>query len=131
MARYVVDLGVVLRLLEEGAEVPDRHELLAPTLIRSELLDHLYRQVRSGELPEETATDQLARFATMRIRYLGDKVLRKVAWEIAGQLDWESTGKAEYIALTRLQADAFVTMDRDLADQVGHLVDVAPVEVLR
>ncbi|PFG40126.1 hypothetical protein ATJ97_2647 [Georgenia soli] len=35
MTRFVVDAGAVLRLAEEGAALPEGHELLAPTLLRS------------------------------------------------------------------------------------------------
>jgi hypothetical protein len=37
---------------------------------------------------------------------------------------------AEYVALTQLQADAFVTLDRDLPEAVRDLVSVAPVQAL-
>jgi hypothetical protein len=38
MTRFVVDCGVVLHLASEGIEVPAEHELLAPTLLRSQTL---------------------------------------------------------------------------------------------
>ncbi len=71
-----------------------------------------------------------ARFSTMKIRLLGDKVLRRRAWEIADQLGWESTYRAEFIALTQLQADAFVTLDADLALEVASLVPIASIDDL-
>jgi hypothetical protein len=37
---------------------------------------------------------------------------------------------AEYVALTQLQAGAFITLDRQLADAVKDLVTVAPIEAL-
>jgi hypothetical protein len=49
------------------------------------------------------------RINSLKVRFLGDKVLQATAWEIAEQLGWETTSDAEYVALTRLQADAFVT----------------------
>ena len=130
MSRYVVDASVVLHLLGEGIEVPTRHELLAPTLIRSEVLQALYGAVRSGELPEEVGLDRLARFATMKIRFLGDKVLRRQAWKVANRLGWDSTRDAEYIALTQLQADAFVTLEPGLASQAREVVPTAAIEEL-
>ena len=42
-------------------------------------------------------------------------MLRRRAWELADQLGWASTYDAEYVALTQLQADAFVTLDAELA----------------
>jgi hypothetical protein len=38
-----------------------------------------------------------------------------LAWRIADQLGWTDTFTAEYIALTQLQADAFGTLDAQLA----------------
>ena len=62
-----------------------------------------------------------------RIRLLGDGVLRRRAWDLATQLGWASTYNAEYIALTQLQADAFVTLDHDLAASVQHFIRTATI----
>ena len=51
----------------------------------------------------------------MPIRLLGDAALRRRAWDLADQLGWAPTYNAEYVALTQLQADAFVTLDVELA----------------
>lgn len=67
----------------------------------------------------------------MRIRLLGDGVLRRRAWTIADELGWASTYDAEYLALTRLQADAFITLDADLARRAAEVVPVASIEALR
>ena len=42
----------------------------------------------------------------------------------------ETTYDAEYVALTQLQADSFVTSDRDLAQAVSGLVTTESVEAL-
>jgi indolepyruvate ferredoxin oxidoreductase alpha subunit len=52
-------------------------------------------------------------------------VLRRQAWKVADQLGWASTYDAEYIALTQLQADAFVTLDAELARGVEGIVATA------
>jgi predicted nucleic acid-binding protein len=67
----------------------------------------------------------------MKIRLLGDAVLRRRAWAIASELGWRSTYQAEYVALTQLQADAFITLDKSLAKQVSHLVTIATIDDLR
>jgi predicted nucleic acid-binding protein len=67
---------------------------------------------------------------SLRIRLLGDRVLRNVAWKIAEHLGWPDTLDAEYIALTRLQADAFITLDAELVDAVKGLVVITPIEAL-
>ncbi|MDP8904086.1 MAG: pyruvate ferredoxin oxidoreductase [Chloroflexota bacterium] len=66
----------------------------------------------------------------MPIRLLGDAVLRRRAWEVADKLGWASTYNAEYVALTQLQADAFVTLDADLAGSVEGIVTTAAIDAL-
>ena len=46
------------------------------------------------------------------------------------QLGWPDTFDAEYVALTRLHADALVTLDGRLADTVQDLVTVVPLDAL-
>ena len=67
----------------------------------------------------------------MKIRLLGDAVLRRVAWEFADTLGWAQTYDAEYLALTKLQADAFVTLDADVARRVAGVVPTATIDALR
>ena len=130
MTRFVVDCGVVLHLASEGIEIPSEHELLAPTLLRSQTLSTLHEAVHRGEIPTDVALDRLARIGSMKIRLLGDAVLRRVAWRVADELGWASTYDAEYVALTKLQADAFVTLDADLARRVEGIVRTATIDVL-
>ena len=131
MARFVVDCGVVLQLASERTEVPAEHELLAPTLLRSQTLSALHEAAHAGEIPPDVALDRLGRIRAMPIRLLGDAVLRRRAWDIAEQLGWAETYDAEYVALTQLQADALVTMDSELAYRVKGIVPTATIEVLR
>jgi predicted nucleic acid-binding protein len=131
MTRFVVDAAVVLQLASEDAEVSAEHELLAPTLLRSQTLSALYEGVQRGELPADVARDRLTRIGRMRIRFLGDAVLRRQAWAVADQLGWASTYDAEYVALTQLQADAFVTLDAELARSVEGIVETASIDALR
>jgi predicted nucleic acid-binding protein len=131
MTRFVVDCGVVLQLASEDYEVPAAHELLAPTLLRSQTLSALHEAVHRGELPAEVARDRLARIQAIPIRLLGDAVLRRVAWKVADELGWAETYDAEYVALTQLQADAFVTLDAALAQKVEGIVETAPIDALR
>jgi predicted nucleic acid-binding protein len=131
MTRFVVDCGVVLHLASEGIEVPAEHELLAPTLLRSQTLSALHEAVHKGEVPPDVALERLARIRTIPIRLLGDAVLRRRAWELADRLGWAETYDAEYVALTQLQADAFVTLDAALARRVEGVVPTATVAALR
>jgi predicted nucleic acid-binding protein len=77
------------------------------------------------------ARERLARVGRMKIRLLGDAVLRKVAWELAEQLGWASTYDAEYVAITKLQGDALVTLDPALARSVEGIVQTASIDDLR
>jgi predicted nucleic acid-binding protein len=131
MTRFVVDCGVVLRLASEEIEVSKEHQLLAPTLLRSQTLSALHEAVHAGELEPDVAREWLRRINGMPIRLLGDAVLRRRAWDLAEQLGWAGTYDAEYIALTQLQADAFVTLDAELARRVDGIVPTATMDALR
>jgi predicted nucleic acid-binding protein len=128
MARFVVDCGVVLQLASDEIDVAAGHELLAPTLLRSQTLSALHEAVHRAR---SVARDRLTRIHRMSIRLLGDAVLRRRAWDVAEQLGWAETYDAEYVALTQLQADAFITLDAELARRVEGLVPTATIESLR
>lgn len=130
MSRFVIDADVMLGVLGGEIEVSEEHELLAPTLIRSQVLSELYSMVRRGEMAEEVALESLDRVGKVKVRLLGDAVLRRLAWRVAAELGWETTHQAEYVALTQLQAEAFVTMDTGLAEAVSDLVETVGVEAL-
>src|ERR671933_1896138 len=130
MTRFVVDATAVLHLASVGIAVPGAHQLLAPTLLRSQTLSRLHEAVQRGELPAEVARERLARIGRMPIRLLGDAVLRRRAWDLADQLGWAETYDAEYVALTQLQADAFVTLDAELARRVEGIVRTETIEAL-
>jgi len=131
MTRFVVDCGAVLRIASEGIEVRPEHRLLAPTLLRSQTLSSLHEAVHRGEIPPEVALERLARIQALPIRLLGDAVLRRRAWDLAEQLGWAGTYDAEYVALTQLQADALVTLNRELARRVKGIVPTATIAALR
>jgi predicted nucleic acid-binding protein len=130
MPKYVIGPDVALRLAHYEAVIHDKHQVLAPTLLRSQLLTLFYQAVRSGEMTKKDAERQLNYVRGLRIRLLGDRVLQDVAWKVADQLGWPDTFAAEYVALTKLQADAFITLDAELANAVKSLVTIAPIEAL-
>jgi hypothetical protein len=61
----------------------------------------------------------------------GDAVLRRRVWDLAEQLGWASTNDAEYLALTQVQADAFVTRHEELARSVEGIVATASIDAFR
>ena len=130
MTKYVIGPDVALRLAHDEVAISDEHQLLAPTLLRSQVLSLLYRAVRRGELTKKEGERQLTYVRALRIRLLGDRVLQDAAWKIADKLGWPDTLDAEYVALTQLQADAFITLDAELARAVRGLVRIAPIDAL-
>jgi predicted nucleic acid-binding protein len=130
MTRFVVDASAVIELASAETLVLAAHELLAPTLLRSQVLSMLHEAVKRGDLPADVARERLARIGKLPIRLLGDGVLRRRAWEIADRLGWASTYNAEYVALTQLQADALVTLDAELARSVEGVVTTASIDEL-
>ena len=130
MTRYVIGPDVALRLAHDRAVIGEGHQLLAPALLRSQLLSLLFQAVSRGELSKKDAERRLDYVRGLRLRLLGDRVLQNVAWQVAERLGWPDTYDAEYVALTQLQADAFITLDDRLARAARELVDVAPIEAL-
>ena len=101
MARFVIDSGATLELAGSGIVVSPDRELYAPTLWRSETLSAMYETARRGEITEEEARRRLAYVNRLKIRLLGDAVLRRRAWELAQALDLGTTFPAEYVALAQ------------------------------
>jgi predicted nucleic acid-binding protein len=129
--KFVVDTSVVLHLASKEVGVSAAHKLLAPTLLRSQTLSALHEAVQRGDLSANAARDRLKHIRQLKIRLLGDAVLQRRAWDIADQLGWDSTYDAEYLALTQLQADAFVTLDAALARSIEGIVATASIDALR
>jgi predicted nucleic acid-binding protein len=131
VTRFVVDCDTLLRIAAGEIEVAAEHKLVAPTLVRSQALAELYQAARRGEISTGEAMERVTRINSLKVRFLGDKVLQRTAWRIADQLGWETTYDAEFVALTQLQADAFVTSDSHLARAVSGLVETRTVDALR
>lgn len=131
MARYVIDTTTALKILEHETSPRGAYELLAPTLLRSLVLDALYARARSSAAAKTRAQALNARFAKLKVRYLGDAVLRRRAWSLAEEADCASTFDAEFVALTQLQGDALVTEKAELVALAERFVAVAPFEALR
>lgn len=130
MTRVAIDAATAIRLVREGVVVPPGHQLVAPTLLRSQVLSSLYRDVRRGALDEDEARTLLEGVTTTRIRLLGDRVSRAAAWQVAAQLGWDDTADAEYVAVAKLQADVLVTADEALARRVADIVPTAVFALL-
>jgi predicted nucleic acid-binding protein len=130
MTRFGIDALTALRLAEDRVVVAPEHRLVAPNLLRSHAMSHLYRSVRRGERTDKEGLALLERLAGLKIRLLGDRVSRSTAWKIAARLDWPDVGMAEYLAVAKLQADKFVTLDPELAAVAAEFVPTAAITEL-
>jgi len=90
----------------------------------------LFDAVRRGDLTENVALQLHDRLTELKMRLLGDRVSRRTAWRIAREHGWASMPDAEYLAVTKLQADALVTVDPALAAKADDLVPLAPLSDL-
>jgi predicted nucleic acid-binding protein len=130
MTRYVIEPEVALTLAKNETKIPAQHRLLAPTLLRSQVLAQLFVEVQRGDLTRREADRCLDYLRGIGIRLLGDRVLQRVAWQVATDLGWQDTFSAEYVALTKLQADALVTRNALLANTARKVVAVATMNDL-
>ena len=130
MTRFVIDAPTLLHLVAERVAVSPGHQLVAPQLLRSQALDLLYAAVRRGDLGEGEALARHEAMTSVKVRLLGDRVSRAVAWELAREHGLDSTTDAEYLALTRLQADLFVTVDAAARARAEGIVPVGTVDQL-
>ena len=130
MARYVIDAPTLLHLVDAGLQVGPDVRLVAPSSVRSEALGLLLREVAAGRRSEAAALETHERMTALKIRLLGDRVSRSTAWRIAREHGWDTLRDAEHLAITRLQADALVTVDTDLARIADGVVPVAPLDAL-
>ena len=78
MARYVVDAATAIQLARSEASVGAAHQLLAPTLLRSQTLSAMHEAVAHGEVTADEARECLERIAKMGIRLLGDAGRRTI-----------------------------------------------------
>jgi predicted nucleic acid-binding protein len=131
VTRFVIDCETLLQIAAGEIEVAAEHQLVAPTLVRSLALSALYEAARRGEISAEAGIERVTRINSLKVRFLGDKVLQRTAWRVADQLGCETTFDAEFVALTQLQADAFITADSNLARRVSGLVETATTDALR
>ena len=130
MTRYAIDAEVAIRLIRDESDADQRHQLVGPSVLRSQALSLLFRDVRAGRLSEAEGRRQLERLAAMKIRLLGDRVSRATAWKLADRLGWDDIGPAEYLAVATLQADALVTDDEALASAAAGIVAVVSYDTL-
>ena len=104
---------------------------VAPTLVRSQALSPLYEASCRGEISAAEGPERVKRIDSLKVRFLGDKCFSGKHGRSRTSSGWKTTYDAEYVALTKLQADALVTSDPDLARAASGLITTAPVDALR
>jgi predicted nucleic acid-binding protein len=125
ISRYVIDAPTLLHLVAEGVQVSPQHQIVAPKVIRSQALSLLFESVRRDDLSEKVALQHHERLTELKMILLGDRVSRRTAWRIAPEQDRETTYDAAYLAVTKLQADALVTIDPTFAIKAETAVPLA------
>jgi predicted nucleic acid-binding protein len=130
MTRFVIDAPTLVQVVATGVRVATGHQLVAPQLLRSQALALLFDAVRRGELTEPEAMERHEVMTGIKVRLLGDRVSRRVAWRIAREHGLDSTTDAEYLAVTRLQADAYVTVDPVARARAEGVVPLGTVDEL-
>ncbi|HTR69547.1 MAG TPA: hypothetical protein VMH41_04900 [Mycobacteriales bacterium] len=130
MARFAIDSSALMRIVSDDVAIDPSHRLVAPSAVRSEALDRLLPDVRAGRVPREEASRIHERLTELQIRLLGDRVSRRVAWDLALEHGWDSMRDAEYIAIARLQADALIALDPSLQARATGIVPLRPFDAL-
>ncbi len=128
--RYAIDATTLVWLVRHDVTVDPAHQLVAPNSVRTRALEILLSEVQQATLDERDALQLHERLTAVKIRLLGDRVSRRVAWDLARVHDWPDLRDAEYLAVATLQADALVTVDPALAEKAQGLVPLAELRDL-
>jgi predicted nucleic acid-binding protein len=130
MTRFGIDPPTFLQLARSGRPIHTSHQLVAPNSLRSKAFELLLPEVNHGHIAEREAFEIHERLTELKVRLLGDRMSRRTAWNFAREFGWPTLADAEYLAVTRLQADAIVTIDPDLAAKASGVVPLAPFDSL-
>lgn len=128
MAVYVVDAPAAIELARRHFAPDDERELIAPTLLRSQVLALLHGEAVAGRIPSDEALDLAEAACRLPGRLLGDSVLRRTAWKIATTQGRPDTYGAEYLALTRLHGVALVAGDAELRRAADGIVPAMTID---
>ena len=86
--------------------------------------------MRGGQPTDDDALQIHERMTELKVRLLGDRVSRRVAWGHARRTDSTDLTVAEHLAVTELQADMLLTIDPQLRTMASDVVPLADFEDL-
>jgi len=121
----VVDASVATRLCVAGEGfdlITDA--LIAPVLMRSEVLSALRGLEWRGEISQQLASTGVDRLLSAPIQLASRTEVWRRAAAIATSLGWAKTYDAEYVALAQLRGVPLLTIDDRLRRRAAPLVEV-------
>lgn len=120
----VVDASVIIQVsLAGGALGPlEGHELIAPSLLASEVTSVLLELAHRDEVPSDHARTAVLRLKSLPIHYERPDSLPERAWDLARSLGWAKTYDAEYLALALMHDAPLFTIDERMRRGAGHVV---------
>lgn len=130
VTRFCIDAPTFLRLARDDRRPHPSHQLVAPSSLRSRALELLLQEVRAGRLTDDEALQVHERMTERKVRLLGDRMSRRVAWRRARSTADMDLAAAEHLAVTELQADALLTVDPQLRTAASEVVPLADSAVL-
>lgn len=130
MEVYVVDAHAAIELVRRRYSGGGEFEVVAPTLLRSQVLSICHTELVAGRGDSVEYLDLAECACRLPRRLLGDAVLRRTAWTIATEQGWPETFDAEYVALTRLHGTALVAGNDGLREKAAALVRTETVDHL-
>src|SRR4051794_41884925 len=86
VTRFVVDCETLLRIAAGEIEVAAEHQLVAPTLVRSQALSALYEAARHGEITRPEGPARGRRVNPCQGRFFRGKGAPPQGWRGAGEL---------------------------------------------
>jgi predicted nucleic acid-binding protein len=117
-------------LATDGFAFYAREDLVAPSLLWSEVRSSLHERAWRGDLPTDIAFRALERLERAPIALRTHPRLGAETWRVADELGWSRTYDAEYVALARLLDCRLVTLDAALRRAVSRMVRaIGPAEL--
>ena len=130
VTRFGIDAPVFLQLARDDRRPHVANQLVAPSSLRTRALGLLLHEVRAGQLTDDEAMKIHDRMTELRVRLLGDRVSRRVAWRHARRSDSADLARAEHLAVAELQTDMLLTTDPQLRNMASDVVPLADFEDL-